>query len=408
MQRLDLDPRARALLEPVLSVVHAGLAALPEPPSALRVVIDDRPGWWWLHGDRLALSSDFEGPGVTHPLEEPTGLPPVDRWRRAAGAVLEAASLRSIAALVGEPPGTDWRWRGPALFAADAVAPELALGDADLALAIRTGDPGGHPRAGFAVCRAWQARGDDPISRARDLLEGGVVSADEWLALGTWVFEQGPARLPAPVARRAEVDVPGSLGPWQWAPMRVAPHPRGGRVGLTGDGAITDAYAVADQVHRAVVAAGAGGCQWVAEPGGPVGRWSVTSAEAFGQVLGARGVSFAFHGSGRLEVVLADAFVGPLAALGVAGQMGTSGTADGQWAVAGAQRLQLRGIVPFGLTVHGRSRDRFMMPAQGFGLGEWLQAMCDAPWGWAVQGDRLVLRGVIGGAMVEVRLRQET
>jgi hypothetical protein len=47
------------------------------------------------------------------------------------------------------------------------------------------------------------------------------------------------------------------------------------------------------------------------------------------------------------------------------------------------------------------------VPARGFGLGEWLHALADAPWGWVnAPADRLVLRGQMLGGEVEVRLRR--
>ena len=94
--------------------------------------------------------------------------------------------------------------------------------------------------------------------------------------------------------------------------------------------------------------------------------------------------------------------------MSVAGEVGTSGVADGRWGVAGPHLLAFRDIVPVGLTMHSRgARDRFMMPAQGFGLGEWLGAMCTSPWGWIEEGDRLFLRGRMMGGPVEVRFRRE-
>jgi len=143
------------------------------------------------------------------------------------------------------------------------------------------------------------------------------------------------------------------------------------------------------------------------EPGAPLGSWEVASAEGFGQVMGARGVGFTFLPDGRLDIVLADAFVGPLAAVAMAGQVGTSGVCTGRWKVAGPHHLAFSDIATGSLTLHGRSRDRFLVPAQGFGLGEWLHALADGPWAWMpVQTDRLVLRGRMLGGDVEVRLRR--
>ena len=62
-----------------------------------------------------------------------------------------------------------------------------------------------------------------------------------------------------------------------------------------------------------------------------------------------------------------------------------------------------------GLTMHSRgARDRFAMPAQGFGLGEWLAAKSAEPWGWILEEDRLILRGRMLGGGVPVRFRRET
>jgi hypothetical protein len=132
----------------------------------------------------------------------------------------------------------------------------------------------------------------------------------------------------------------------------------------------------------------------------------VASAEGFGQVMGARGIRFTFNADGRLELVLADAFVGPLAAVAMAEQVGTSGVCDGRWRVAGEHRLRFDGIETRSLTLHSRTRDRFMMPARGFGLGEWLMALRDDVWTWQPAQDRLVLRGKMMGGEVEVRLRR--
>ena len=167
-------------------------------------------------------------------------------------------------------------------------------------------------------------------------------------------------------------------------------------------------WVAAGALHRTLAGATDGGATLVGTPGGPVGSWEVASAEGFDQVMGARGISFRFEPSGVVRIVLADAFVGPLAAVAMAEQVGTSGLVEGRWRVVGRQSLGFAGISAQGLTMHGRSRDRFLMPASGFGIGEWLEALADAPWAWEQRGDRLVLRGTMMGAGVEVRLRKET
>ncbi len=407
MAALAPDSLARSVLEPVLAVLDAALPLLPAGRS-LSVSVEEVPGLFLLDGDRLLLSTGFLGPGIVHPDEPPSPLPPLDRWRRAAGCVLEAWALRVLAEMAGKSVGSDWRWIGAAVHAADMVAPELGLGVNELGQALHTGDPGTFPRAGVAACRAWVGLGRDPIAQIRYLLDDGVLSPSEWLSLGAWMFSHVPALLPTPVARAPDADIPLELAAWRWVPLKVPAHPRGGRIRVEGDGAIGDAWAVAGRDHRALVGSAAGGCRLLAEPGGPVGEWVVASAEAFGQVMGARGVFFRFAASGALQVVLADAFVGPLAAVSVAGEVGTSGVADGRWGVAGQYLLSFQDIVPVGITMHSRGRrDRFMMPAAGFGLAEWLAAMCTAPWGWILEEDRLILRGTMLGGPVQVRFRRE-
>lgn len=406
--RLDLDERAEVLLGPVAEVLTVGLDHLPPVPP-LRVVVGPCPGFARLQGGLLTLSEPLDGPGIHHPNEAQGPIPPLDRWRRAAGAVLEAVAMIALARQVGQKPRLDdWRWMGAAVDAADRVAPDLGLAQPDLALAIRTADPGRHPRAGVAVLRYWQIRGQDPIARVRYLLDGGVLSSREWLEIGGWVLspEGAAAALPVPVDRSDEIGIPATLGPWSWRVLRLEAHPRGGELDIEGAGEVDAPWVVGGQPHRALVAS-TEGCRVVGAPGGPVGSWSVASAEGFGQVMGARGISFTFERAGVARIVLADAFVGPLAAVAMAEHVGTSGVVEGRWRVAGPASVAFEGITSQALTMHGRRRDRFMMPAQGFGLGQWLEALSEAPWAWEARGDRLVMRGRMMGGAVEVRLRRE-
>lgn len=413
--RLDLDDRAELLLAPVADVIRAGLDRLPPVPP-LRVELGEVEGFARLHGATLTLSSPLDGPAIHH-VDEPQGpIPPLDRWRRAAGCVLEAVATLALARQVRLPidPTTaqDWRWVGAAIHAADRVAPELGIAWPDLALAIRTANPGRHPRAGVAVMRAWEARGQDPLAQVRYLLGGGVLSGPEWLEVGSWILSPRGAssELPVSVARPEEVDIPVALGPWSWVALRIPPHPRGGRLEVEGGGEIGDPWAPGGATHRTIAGATEGPCRVIGTPGGPLGDWTVASAEGFGQVMGARGIAFTFQRTGVARIVLADAFVGPLAAVAMADHVGTSGVVEGRWRVAGPHQLAFEGITPHSLTMHGRSQrrhDRFMMPAGGFGLGEWLEALSDAPWGWEQRPDRLVMRGTMMGGPVEVRMRRE-
>lgn len=408
MVPVHLDDRAAALLHPVRAILSQGLGLLPEgPPMSVVVRPLDVP--YQLVGDEIQLSEGLLGPGITHPSEPAGPLPPMDRWRRAVGSVFEAVALRELARRTFLTPGDDWRWLGAAIHAADTVAPELGLADPELAVAVTTGSPGLHPRAGIAVMRAWAAEGTDPIRQVRYLLEGGLVSATEWERIGRWVLsgEGGLAQLPVRVDRVAEADIPLVLPAWSWRPLRIPAHARGGLVKVEGDGVVDEPWAEAGAEHRTFAAAATTPCRLVPDPGGPVGAWEVASAEGFGQVLGARGIRFDFRADGGLELVLADAFVGPLAAVAMAEQVGTSGVCAGRWRVAGEHELRFDGIETRSLTLHSRTRDRFMMPARGFGLGEWLTALGEDVWGWQpATSERMVLRGRMMGGEVEVRLKR--
>jgi hypothetical protein len=366
-------------------------------------------GFARLEGAVLVLSEHLAGPEVRHPAEVEGPMPPLDRWRRALGCVLEALVLGSLAEEIGQPPREDWMWRGLAVDVADCALPEAGLALPDLALAIATGDPGTHPRAGVAVWRAVRARGDDPWVVARDWLGGRPPPPQEWLALGTWVLgSSGIApTLPIPVERVAAVDIPVALGPWCWQPLAVPAHPRGGRVLAEGDAAIIEAWASADQPLRTLAAAGAQGGSLGPDIGGPAGSWAVTSAHAFNQVFGVRGISFQLAKSGAIEIVLADAFVGPLSALEMAEQVGTSGLVSGRWKVAGVRTLRFSSITEQGLTMHGRQDDSFRVPTGGVGMAEWLHALEDSTWRWEDLGDKLVLRGRMMGGEVEMWWRPE-
>lgn len=412
MVRWTPDERAERLLRPVRQQLDHAATLLPDAPP-LRVEVGPVPdGAAWAATPGGVLLSEALEHGV-HALgdrDAPFGL---DRWRRAAASVLEAATTRELVRRAGRPPGEDWWWVGAAIHAADALAPDLGLAAPDLALAVGGGSPGAQPRAGAAVMRAWQAKGLDPIGQVVRLIHGGVLSGAEWAAIGRWVLATDglAASLPGPVARAPEVELgDGGLEvpAWTWRPFRWAGDARGAHLRLDGDGAADPAWVTADSPVRGVVSAASGPVRVSADPGAPIGDWEVASAEGFGQVVGARGIRFSFRRDGRLEVVLADAFVGPLAALAMAEEVGTSGVCAGSWRVAGQRWLRIVGVDTRSLTLHGRSRGGFLMPAKGFGLGEWLSSLSEAPWAWQEgPADRLVLRGTMRGIAVEVRLRRE-
>ncbi len=403
------------MLEPVRGLIDNAAATLPDAPELEVTVGAVEQGFSARHGAILVLSDGLEGPGIHHPAESDGPLPPLDRWRRAAIEVLRTLALNSIAVSVDRPPPSveDWRWTGLALYMVDRVGPSLAAGLEGLATAYRTGSPGRYPSAGFAVMRALTARGDDPWVVGRQLIDPAhdrVLSPDEWLSIGEWVFEHVPALLPVPVSRVRSMDIPCALDAWRWQPLKVPAHARGGRIDVSGPGRVAQPWAPAGAVLRTLAAAADGEVQLNAHSGGPVGEWHVASAEGFGQVMGARGITFRFEAKGTLTLTFADAFVGPLAAVAMAEEVGTSGLATGRWSVASPWRVAFHDIDETQLTMHGRTQGAFRMPARGFGISAWLKALEEGPWAWqrsgSGDGERLVLRGDMLGGTVDVRLKK--
>jgi len=407
MRRIAPDRRAEALLAPVAGPLGEALGRLPEGPS-LAIRVGDAGGFARLEGDSLVVDAALEGPALTHPLESDGPLPPLDRWRRALASVLEGVVLRALAEAVGSEPGEDWRWRGIAVHLADRALPEAGLALPDLALALTTGAPGAHPRAGVAAYRAAEARGDDPWAAARAWVVAGC-DPDTWLALGARALGSGgiAAELPVLVERVATADIPLDLAPWTWQPLHVPAHPRGGHVGVQGTARVAQPWAPAGAALDTLATASEGGGALTAEIGFPAGPWEVASARAFGQVFGARGLAFHLAPSGTLRIVLADAFVGPIAALEVAEVVGTSGVVTGRWQVDGPHRIRFARISNEGLTMHGRQSDAFRVPTpSGQGMGDWLAALKDSAWTWEERGSRLVLEGEMMGGRVEMHWKK--
>jgi len=403
--KLVVDTRAAALLAPVRGLIEAAAAQIPDAPR-MDVTVGPVEGFAQRHGKIIVLSEGLEGPGIHHPAEPDGPLPRMDRWRRAACSVLELAAAEGIAASMDRERGSDWRWIGLALDMVDTVAPSLRCGLPGVSLAIQTGAPGLYPAAGVAVMKAARARGDDPWNFGRQLIDGAMLSTEEWLRMGEWVFAKAPALLPVPVERVQDIDIPCAIDAWRWQPLGIPAHSRGGRIEVEGPGAVADEWAVAGAEHRTLAGSTDGVVQFGAHSGGPTGEWVVTSAEGFGQVMGARGVSFRFDGSGGMELTFSDAFVGPLAAVAMAEEVGTSGLARGRWSVAGPWRVAFSEIDDSALTFHGRARGAFRLPARGFGIAAWLEALEGEPWAWQLNGERLVLRGKMLDAWVDVRLRK--
>lgn len=392
---MHIDLQAQALLEPVRATIDAGLAALGVPaPAAVRVA--EVEGFFAMRGEDVVLAASLVASEQRHPDDAgPNGL---DRWRRGAASVLEGAVLAALPS-----GGPAWLRAGLAIHRVDRAVPELRLGPAALGRASG-GDLGASPRGGVAVLRAWEAAGDDAEAKAMAAIEADKVGVKDFVDAGGWVLGSGLAAEGVVLERPAPLDIPCDLPPWSWRRLQVPAHHRGGRVRVTGRGGVAPAWAKANEAFTALAGACEDGAAFAPDAGGPVGRWEIRSAEGFGQVLGGRGVQFTFHSSGKLEVVLADAFVGGLGDVEASESIGTSGMIVGRWTVAGPRKVRLHDLAPAGVTLHGRGDEAFAMPSEGLGLAASIRAMQDGIWSWRQDAHRMWLEGQMFGGKVAIRL----
>ncbi|MCB9742776.1 MAG: hypothetical protein H6741_11940 [Alphaproteobacteria bacterium] len=399
--RLHFSAEVEALLAPTRVVLDAAAPRLPEGPE-LEVVLGEVEGFARREAGTLTLSRALAGPALHHPAEAGPH-PPVDRWRRALGCVLEGLADASLEAALGAPPAPAWLRAGAAIALADRAAPELQLAAPDLALALSSGDLGQHPRAGVAPVLLLLRESPDLLTLLRDLAEA-PLSPERWLALGAQAFHPDSpllARLPFSPARPPARATPGALPPWSWTPLRLE-HPRGGALALQGPGAVDRPWVLGGSPERALAAACGAPLTLELGPGAPVGRWALGSVSGLGPVMGARGVELELRADGRLELVLADSFVGPAEALAIAERYGTSGTAMGRWRISAPARLRMQDIVTLGLTMH--STDGMVVPADATSQG-WIQQLQSTDFSWARRAEQLILRGRMMGQDVELRLR---
>ena len=386
--RLAPEPDVAELLAPVRAELDAAVARL-DGDGVLPVRLGDAEGFWTMD-EGLVLDRGLAGPGLHHPLEAAL---PLDRWRRSAGSVLEAIAWRGLVdAGVADAPA--WIARGAAVRLAHRAWPELGLLPSALLRCRATGDPAAHPRAGAAFFD-----GDDPAGRAR-AWSAAPPSAEALLALARELLD---TELGLAVTVGRPTSVLPRVGPWRFAVLTLGGGPQGGRVVVEGDGAVHPALVPAGSEVEVVLASTSGASVHVA-PSGPFGLWRFASARGFGELLGVRGIDFRFDGDGVVEILLADAFVGPLPALEFAEEVGTSGVVRGRWSLVGDNRVRFDQLVPMGVTVHGRKDADFRMPAPGAGLESYISRLEGSSWAWRRQGPELLLDSDELGAPMTLRL----
>ena len=334
---LSLDPRAEALLAPVQEALQQALGGLHALDASLRVEMAELPGTHRVELGRVLLDERLLA-GVSHPCEPSSPLPPLDRWRRAAGAVLEGVATQRLAARWGVTPDGSWPWVGVAIHLADRAAPVLGLAEPDLAVAIGSGVPGEHPRAGVAVARGWEAMGRDPVDEAGRIVAGGPMDPDDWVEIGEWVLgapwragsaagagcPSGRGRHPVD-ASAVVVGATAGAGPPSWRAREGRWPGRGGRaLGCRGAGAAHTGRRDARTLSvRAAFRRAAG----------HMGRRERRGLRAGDG--GAGGDLPCFTPTAGLEIVMADAFVGSAGRCSRwPSRVGTSGIcrrAGGEW-----------------------------------------------------------------------------
>lgn len=424
-------PRGEAwdrLFSPVQGLLREAaprLSCLPSRTLEATAGLPDDP-LVTMDGDGARLSSSLlEGAALTpadagwaeaHP--EVAGLA-LDRWRRAAGALLEAAVLAGLAERdpAGEPGG--W-WRvAVAAEAVDRAAPELGWLWPDLADLRLSGETGlvARPRAGAWLAR-WlrQTRAEDPARLATP----GVDDA-ELARFGAWIRDpRGPAAeapIPLPLGPPS-ADLRFGAAPWSFRALSLPVGPAGARASVAGAALSPPAGGPADQPLQTIAASVLGGEIEIAlRPAGPVGTWALNTGVVSERLGAARGIELELRADGRLEILLADAFMGlPTAEMvELAESVGVSGWASGRWTVTAVEpdatpeldagELHLLNVTPRGLTLHPRGGHAFAVPAASVirPAEQILSGLSGARLRWQRAGDGLVLSGRVMGVSVELR-----
>lgn len=403
---LTSEPVAQ-LIRSLRPLLDGALADLP-PGPAVHVRFADIPSVYAVDGQEVLLSQGLAGPDMHHPLEGEGSLR-LDRWRRVIACILEGVVLVALADACSRSADlADWRWVGLAVELADHACPDLQLGLADLVRAAEVGCPGEDPRQGIGVYRALRRRGDDPMRTACDWITGArALTGEDWLEAGAFVVGAGlAAEVGVPVDVRSAVDVPVSDVPaWSWLRLDVPAHRRGGEVIAHGGAVVGQAWAKGGERLKTLAGALDARGSLKTGIGGPAGTWENVSAHGFGQPFGVRGITWTLRPDGGLELLLADAFAGPVEALEMAGSVGTSGVVPGRWSVGGERALRFSQLVTSHLTMHGRDADPFVVPAGG-ALPQALQSLQEGTWSWRLSGEELWLSGHMMGGPMQMRFRR--
>lgn len=429
LDRLPPGPDWAGLFGPLRATLLGARARLELAPAQIPPLRASEGAGPWVSVDArgIALSPSLLAEGLLTPEdaawaaaapEGAAGLAP-DRWRRAASALLEGLALAGMMERAPEDPPMAW-WRvGRAAEAVDRLFPELGALWPDLVDLLGPGEQAlpRPPRRAAWLFRWLRDRGHPAATG----LGPPALTDAELAAFGAWVrdLRQGPASdAPLPLQASSPEEITSwEAEPWSFRALAASAGPAGARLALEG-GALAPARGLAGgELGARVAASVAGGALALrARAAGPVGTWVLASGLVQERLGAARGVELSLREDGRLEIVLADAFMGlPTAEmLALADSVGVSGWAGGRWRVVSvdeeeAGELLIERVTPKGLTLHPRGGHGFAVPAASVirPAEQILSALSGASLRWRRDEEGLLLRGPVLGLPVELRLRPE-
>ena len=259
----------------------------------------------------------------THPDLDTLAL---DRWRRAAGLVLEGVFLAGLRERIGADLPHAWWTVGAAAEAVDRAAPELGWlwpEAADLLLCPEVGLSAAPRRAG------WLFRWLNHEGGTWQLGERPELDEATWAGFGAWLedLSHGPAA-GSPVSLSRGLARPPddtALPPLSHHRLHLEAQAAGAVFHLpSGPRALSGGEAV-----EALVGSLRGGSLDLhSEPLIPLGGWVLAGGTVAERPGAARGIELELFADGHIDVVFADAFAGPPTPylLGLAKQLGVSGS----------------------------------------------------------------------------------
>jgi hypothetical protein len=422
----DVWGTLRRALSPVIAHAHE---ALPELGTIAVRSAAAGAAPLSLEDGAVVLGSDLLGPGLHAQADADwlacagEALAPLalDRWRRAAGLLLEGLLLHRLARTLGVAAAAlplDWRTLGWAADQVDVLDPELGWlwQPAAGLMATPQRSLSDEPRRGAWLLR-WRQSVGRPVA-AEALLDWSIDAAD-WAAFGAWCRDpmHGPdASCPLWLPVAAPGPLPECAAPLSHHPVAVEAGPAGLRVRSPHLNAVVRLGAGERRVLSLGSVAG-GGMALDAQPGEAAGSWVLASGELGQRVGAARGVELQLREDGVVEISLANAFVGPISGdvLSLARRFGASGFGGGRWSATelgevGCGTLVLTDLSVDHLTIHPRKGLQFALPGQAWleRLRSALDRLSGRELRYELRGDELRLATTLRSGELLLRLERSS